>query len=340
MYEGHRDSTTETADWTLHDKWSAGSSSAITSGFTQVASTDMSNAFITVDSSGIKIAKASDTSNYQYQTSSGTDIYVGGKKRTSTNANGLEVFDTDGSTSLAKFGTSARIGKSGGTNVEIEDKLFKMNYLGDNVAEIRTVGLASDETANAGMFSGRYNGGDSVLGLVPMMPGAESFTADDLTTAKIAGAIRTRAAFAGFKFDSSGNVTASKIANLSAVLLPVTLFYNSSGGYGTINLNETVANFVYIEVFGQSNDGEQVYEKVYDPNGKTFTMSVIVGYGTNRVAVKSKRYVANGTQISVSNLGGVGEVEYLFAPGGIDGHSENQTSINKIKIYRVLGLRK
>lgn len=82
--------------------------------------------YITADSTGIKIAKASDTSNYQYQTSSGTDIYVSGKKRTSTNANGLEVFDSDGQTSLAKFGTSARIGKSGKAHLDIDYRSMKM----------------------------------------------------------------------------------------------------------------------------------------------------------------------------------------------------------------------
>ena len=73
--------------------------------------------YITADSSGIKIHNASDTTNYQHQTSSGTDIYVGGKKRSSTNASGLEVFSTDGTTSLAQFGTTSRIGSTASGSV-------------------------------------------------------------------------------------------------------------------------------------------------------------------------------------------------------------------------------
>ena len=106
--------------------------------------------YITADSTGIKIAKASDTSNYQYQTSSGTDIYVGGKKRTSTNANGLEVFDTDGSTSLAKFSTSARIGKASKWRAEVSSNGLDL-YGDDNV---KSLSLKHFRDTNAGSHGG------------------------------------------------------------------------------------------------------------------------------------------------------------------------------------------
>ena len=51
--------------------------------------------YITADSSGIKIHDAGDTSNYQHLTSSGTEIYQGGS-------------------SVASFGSTARIGKASG----------------------------------------------------------------------------------------------------------------------------------------------------------------------------------------------------------------------------------
>ena len=106
--------------------------------------------YITADSTGIKIAKASDTSNYQYQTSSGTDIYVSGKKRTSTNANGLEVFDSDGQTSLAKFGTSARIGKASAWRAEVSSNGLDL-YGDDNV---KSLSLKHFRDTNAGSRGG------------------------------------------------------------------------------------------------------------------------------------------------------------------------------------------
>ena len=84
--------------------------------------------YITADSSGIKIHDATNTTNYQHQTSSGTDIYVAGKKRTSVTSTGLEVFDSDGSTSLAKFGTSARLGTVGGVNLLLGGSDLKFQY--------------------------------------------------------------------------------------------------------------------------------------------------------------------------------------------------------------------
>lgn len=106
--------------------------------------------YIKADSTGIKIAKASDTSNYQYQTSSGTDIYVGGKKRTSTNANGLEVFDSDGTTSLAKFSTSARIGKASAWRAEVSSNGLDL-YGDDNV---KSLSLKHFRDTNAGSHGG------------------------------------------------------------------------------------------------------------------------------------------------------------------------------------------
>ena len=50
----------------------------------------------------------------------GTAIYdSAAKKRSQVDANGLEIFDTDGSTSLAKFGSELRVGKATAPRVEV-----------------------------------------------------------------------------------------------------------------------------------------------------------------------------------------------------------------------------
>lgn len=98
-------------------KWKAGDTVTFTYNTVDVstgvfrASLPVEN-YITADSSGIKIHDAANTTNYQHQTSSGTDIYVSGKKRSSTNANGMQLFAEDGEAETAYFGADAvRLGK-------------------------------------------------------------------------------------------------------------------------------------------------------------------------------------------------------------------------------------
>lgn len=99
-------------------KWKAGDTVTFTYDGTQFRASLPVENYITADSSGIKIHDATNTTNYQHQTSSGTDIFVGGNKRTSVTSTGLEVFDSDGSTSLAKFGSTMRVGKAAENNVQ------------------------------------------------------------------------------------------------------------------------------------------------------------------------------------------------------------------------------
>lgn len=79
VYDNQREQVTETSPWTLSNTWSAGSASAITSGYTQVASTDMSTAFITrIDENGIRVHPASTENNRLELKAAGTQVYKGG----------------------------------------------------------------------------------------------------------------------------------------------------------------------------------------------------------------------------------------------------------------------
>ena len=122
--------------WTLHDSWTANGSSAITSGFTQVASTDIDAArdvaetYITaIDANGIKVhASSNPTTNYAQINASGMNIFA----------------DVDGtSTSLAAFGKgTARVGISGRQRVQLTDTAVDLYTPGNNVgARVNASGL-------------------------------------------------------------------------------------------------------------------------------------------------------------------------------------------------------
>lgn len=138
-YEATRTAISTSELWTIYNNWGQDKSEAsITSGYTQVTSTDVDAArktatnYIEADSSGIKIFDSSTSKTagtYQHQTSGDTTFYIDGKKRSTVDANGLEVFDgnANAEVSVAKFGSTARIGKqSGESRMELNSNSFQM----------------------------------------------------------------------------------------------------------------------------------------------------------------------------------------------------------------------
>lgn len=78
--------------------------------------------YITADSTGIKIHMSGSTSTYQHQSSTATTYYVNGNKRAEVGTNGLKVYvgTTGTESSVAEFGTTARVGSASGPNVYVE----------------------------------------------------------------------------------------------------------------------------------------------------------------------------------------------------------------------------
>lgn len=56
----------------------------------------------------------------------GITIYKANSKRLQTTANGIDVYGSDGTTSIASFGATARIGKSNGTRVVVDTSSVKI----------------------------------------------------------------------------------------------------------------------------------------------------------------------------------------------------------------------
>ena len=74
------------------------------------------------------------------------------------------------------------------------------------------------------------------------------------------------------------------------------LYYNTSGTTGSITLDETAANFDFMEIFYKNDWDEIKSDTVYVPNGKTF--QPLVCRITDTVDLKSARFTISGTTIT------------------------------------------
>lgn len=87
-------------------------------------------------------------------------------------------------------------------------------------------------------------------------------------------------------------------ANSVEGVQPIVLYDNSTGSDSTITLNETAANFSYLEIFYKNNDNEFSSVKVADPNGKTITLMNVHANASSVAYFKSTTVQISGTSIS------------------------------------------
>lgn len=79
---------------------------------------------------------------------------------------------------------------------------------------------------------------------------------------------------------------------------PVVLYDNSSGANGTITLNDSSANYSYIEIFFKNNDSYFNSVKVASPNGKYVTLMTSFVNNTGNSWLKIANKQISGTTIS------------------------------------------
>lgn len=81
------------------------------------------------------------------------------------------------------------------------------------------------------------------------------------------------------------------------LLLPYVLYENGNGTKGDIVLNDSAANYKYLEVFGGAN-GIFTSQKIYASNNNNFIIMLNYNYTTNYVQLLSTYKVVNN-RISV-----------------------------------------
>ena len=116
----------------------------------------------------------------------------------------------------------------------------------------------------------------------------------------------------------------------------VALYNDSSGSDGTITLSESVENFEYIEVFYTDNNnkvGGSV--RVYNPQGKTLSLSTIEGSTATKTYFRRTIYLVSGTTITPDMT----TASYVLIDNGTPSH-KTTGGTNYIKIYRVVGFER
>lgn len=114
----------------------------------------------------------------------------------------------------------------------------------------------------------------------------------------------------------------------------VQLYNNTSGSTGTITLNESVANFEYIEIFyTDSNNKVGGSVKVYSPNGKTASLCIVEADSAVTTYFRRTSYAISGTTLTpdTANAG------YVRISTATPSHTGGT---NYIKIVRVVGFEK
>lgn len=111
------------------------------------------------------------------------------------------------------------------------------------------------------------------------------------------------------------------------------LYDNSSGNNGTITLNDSLANYKYIEIFYKSNDNYLESKRVYNPNGKYTTLLSFTGMTEQDIYGKFRVIHFDNKAISTESTR---YAEFLLAKnGGIGSWGQK----NYIYITRIVGYK-
>ena len=110
------------------------------------------------------------------------------------------------------------------------------------------------------------------------------------------------------------------------------ILYNSSGGAGTITLNQDVSMYRYIEIYYTDNNGiAGGYAKVYSPNGKTISLGLQEAAASS-VLFRQTKYTISGTKMT-PELTNASYIQYVKGNTAFS----NSFGTNYLRIVRVIG---
>lgn len=135
-------------------------------------------------------------------------------------------------------------------------------------------------------------------------------------------------------YESTAPESSTPTATITATDIPqaVSVLYdNTSGTTGTVTLNQTAANFSYLEIYYFNNDSFYSYTKVYSPNGKNVDLSSNTAQASGgNLFIKTKIVNINGKSITTAST--------RYKEASLKS-SVSVTDSNVIYITRVLGYR-
>lgn len=112
------------------------------------------------------------------------------------------------------------------------------------------------------------------------------------------------------------------------------LYNNASGTAGTVTLNDSVANYDYIDIFMVDNGNLQGgYNRISSPNGLEVSLSMVEPSSSTLTFLRRTRYNISGTTITPSTT----TAAYVMMQDNAVSHSG--ASSNWIKIIKVVGYK-
>ena len=110
------------------------------------------------------------------------------------------------------------------------------------------------------------------------------------------------------------------------------LFEDDSGETGDVILDDTSANYEYLEIFYFYNTNAYcMSEMIHQPNGKGVKLNGNYDNGTYLYMVTND-YTISGTSITLNNA-----IRWRIDTGG--GATRTATGVENLKIYKVIGYR-
>lgn len=101
------------------------------------------------------------------------------------------------------------------------------------------------------------------------------------------------------------------------------LYQSDNPNFGDITLNDDLSNYSFIEIYCETSDGVDLYQKVFNPNIKKVNFSCSFINQSGRFATRFKNYVLQNNQI----------ISELNASGSVETTNNNKHNINSSNNY-------
>ena len=125
------------------------------------------------------------------------------------------------------------------------------------------------------------------------------------------------------------------IINNPDFLVPTVLYDDPAGiSDGTITMKKSASEFSYIEIYYMTNDGEHLFTKVSNPDGKEVTLQQIKARSDASVYLKAKNVIISGDTITNSENNVISGEYDILGDGTLRFIENNCIYITKIVGYR------
>lgn len=131
----------------------------------------------------------------------------------------------------------------------------------------------------------------------------------------------------------NGSTTVNNTNTTNFQLKPTTLYNNSSGTSGTVTLNQSAANFNYIEIFYISSYTHCSSVRMTNPNGKIALLESFHVFASESGTVVGQSRIVRIDGTSIATVGSSDQYGEWWS------YNNSINAINQIKIHKVIGYK-